>query len=266
MAKKKEKKKWEPPFGKCFLCGKESRLTLEHLPPQKTFNITKKLIIETDKNLNRDPFGDPPNGRIMQGGFGKYSLCERCNNITGDWYVKDYDHVARQADLIIQCAQGNPKLIYPIHLRPGPFIKQVVTMFVSVLGPGFTEEYQDIREWLLDREARFQDPRIRVYMYYNPTPWSRLEPKKLCIRAGGPMSNYGEFASYPFGFVMTFESGPPDLRLMEITGFANCPYDYETYWESQVPVLLPVYNPGTWWSVDQMEFYRQQYEQQNNAK
>ena len=60
--------------GICHICLEEKPLTFEHYPPSKSFNNGRVLI------------GD----KISQKGIGGYTLCEKCNNLTGGWYNNDF--------------------------------------------------------------------------------------------------------------------------------------------------------------------------------
>jgi hypothetical protein len=76
-------------IGQCCICGeKEVELSFEHVPPQKAYNDHR--IWETNiQELVRgkwDGQSIPAQGKWVQGGAGRYTLCERCNNVTGSWY------------------------------------------------------------------------------------------------------------------------------------------------------------------------------------
>jgi len=78
--------------GICRLCGKNTSLTFEHVPPQSAYNkhtkYYKQSIEEMMKvdNLLNHKF----KGKLYQGGIGYHSLCNDCNNFLGTHYVNSY--------------------------------------------------------------------------------------------------------------------------------------------------------------------------------
>ena len=74
--------------GICNICGANGPLSFEHTPPRSAFNDCKVLYSTADSYWNHGPGRDkPPIGRQFQRGYGRTSICERCNQTTGAWYV-----------------------------------------------------------------------------------------------------------------------------------------------------------------------------------
>ena len=90
-------------FGECHLCGKEGKLTFEHVPPKKANNnerarlLTGREIFNIDKNKK----GKSLRYINQQQGAGWYSLCAECNNNTGDWYASEYIKFANNIGYIL---------------------------------------------------------------------------------------------------------------------------------------------------------------------
>ena len=78
--------------GICCICGQETELTFEHIPPRAAFNHFSLKLYDFWGYLlsNRTRYNQ------LQKGAGMYSLCERCNNLTGEWYGAAYAEFAVQ--------------------------------------------------------------------------------------------------------------------------------------------------------------------------
>lgn len=147
--------------GVCCICGKDTKLTFEHIPPRAAFNhFGLKLYDYLDFILR-----DNTRYKQTQKGAGKYSLCSSCNNQTGEWYGSAYAEFARQGmhyyKMKTQGLVYVPYTIYPLRV-----LKQIVSCFASVNGPLWCQQHPQIREFLLNPyERRFvSDIDIRMYM------------------------------------------------------------------------------------------------------
>lgn len=189
---------------------------------------------------------DGVRGETRQGGAGEYTLCDSCNSTTGGWYADDYVH-------FVECAMQsmrNPILVrrdsrefvdvlfhdvYPLRI-----VKQVVTMFASVIGPGFAESNPELARFVLDKERRGLDRRhIGIYCYVwqgsmqrraGVTGWMSLAGNSLKHRV------LAEFSTIPFGYVLEFEP-KGGTGLWDITDFANLfSYDSTSTFTWRVPI------------------------------
>jgi hypothetical protein len=59
--------------GICHLCGREDRLSYEHVPPRAAFNSRPLVATALDELLGMS--GNLPKGQIFQRGAGAYTLC-----------------------------------------------------------------------------------------------------------------------------------------------------------------------------------------------
>src|ERR1700730_14840194 len=83
-------------FGTCHLCGTQGKLSFEHVPPDSAFNDQRILRTSFEQMLaNEHP--DEFKGQQQQRGAGGYTLCEKCNNDTGLWYVPAFTSWSQQA-------------------------------------------------------------------------------------------------------------------------------------------------------------------------
>jgi hypothetical protein len=90
-------------------------------------------------------------------------------------------------------------------------------------------------------------------MFYTIGERSRSAGISAIVRPGGNSAILSEITFPPFGFVMAFESDPPDSRLFDISEFSRFRY-YDFH---SIPMRLPVlpiytYYPGDYRSEDEI--------------
>jgi hypothetical protein len=243
----------KPLIGECRLCGAVTELSFEHVPPRSAFNDrpivdpdVKKLIESHDISIL-----DRLSGKTQQRGAGGYTLCTSCNNQTGKWYGPAYAGWAYQGYDILSQARGEPTLLYPFHLFPLRVFKQIVCMFFSANGPGFRAANQELVRFVLNRDHKYIDPKIRIFAYYTNSGRSRqagitgmLELDELNM--GVARSHvFSEISFPPFGYILAANSPPPDRRLVDISFFAQFGYNDWVDISLRLPVL-PIYSwlPG----------------------
>ena len=158
----------KPHYGTCHICGVYDKLSFEHIPPEKAFNDKPILKAEFNSLIESD-FGFNPikGGRIQQRGIGGYTLCESCNVKTGGWYADDFVEWCYQGFLFLKRTEGKVSMKLPYHIFPLRVLKQIVTMFFSINGPSFRDQYPDLVKFVLDRERKYLNPRIRIYIFHN---------------------------------------------------------------------------------------------------
>jgi hypothetical protein len=78
----------KPIIGTCHICSTYRKLSYEHVPPESAFNDTKLRKFGFQQIFGVEP-GELPQkgGKVEQRGAGGYTLCERCNNLTGNGMV-----------------------------------------------------------------------------------------------------------------------------------------------------------------------------------
>lgn len=238
-------KKWQD--GPCHICGEHGKLTFEHVPPKSAFNDTpvtratfEQALAALEERADKDLRG-LKKGLIQQQGMGAYTLCQQCNNTTGDWYARHFADWCIQAMIILERTGGRPSLVYLNYLRPLPILKQIVTMFFSVNSERFAAANPDLVRFVLNRESQFLPPRFRFFAYYT-LGMMRTVGVTAMLTLGGDTKVVSEIAAPPLGYVMTIDSGPPDPRLFEITHF--CRYGYYEVVQAEIRAsVLPVATP-----------------------
>ena len=220
-----------PVAGICRLCGAEGALSFEHSPPRSAFNNRPVIAIPFTEAIHLGPDARPK-GKVQQRGAGRHSFCGRCNNLTGHWYGSSF---------VEWCYSSLPSLfrsrgrvtnapIFPLRV-----IKQIVTMFFSHEGERFHACNPELVHFVLNRDEKHLPKRYRVFLYAN---WEgRLRATGLLARASiGPGRSifFSEITYPPFGYVITFDSPPPDYRLCDVSHFSAFSYT------DQIIMTLPL--------------------------
>ena len=239
-------------FGRCALCGNETELTYEHIPPRKAFNWFPAKTVTGAAYINsiapeRKPWdfsGLPYNN--TQRGTGAISICRQCNNDTGTWYGDEYIRFVHGFHYLMQKEQpkaGMTMYVEEATFRPLSVLKQIVSMFCS-LNKEATEDprFKLLREFVLDKTSTaFPKKRFRIGMYLFSSGIQRMAPISVRLLTGDNeprIEVLSEIATYPVGFILYFD--PDDMVEMpcpDISGFCDCRYDEEC----RVQIALPVY-------------------------
>ncbi len=239
-----------PVTGQCHLCGGFGKLSFEHSPPEKAFNDDSILYAKMQALLAGGDI-DALTGELHQRGAGAYTLCESCNNHTGSWYGAAFVSLAKQGMQYLQTAKAAGYYMnLSFKIQPLRVIKQVICMFMSANGPKFQEAQPELARFVLNRRARHLPSHVRVYAFFTISDRSRsCGVSGLLTGFDGASKKHllSEITFPPFGFVLTFDSPPPDNRLTDITYFA----DNFAYEDKPCPVwlrlpVLPIYTffPG----------------------
>lgn len=233
-------------IGECSICLKDKPLSYEHVPPRNAFNSASVIGVGFDQAMKLKPWENIRHGKIKQQGAGFESLCEQCNNSTGDWYADDYTSWTLQAHRWLERVELDPN-VWPIFGGyPLRFIKQAATIMLSMLGPDFTRAHPHLRRFVLERQRRYMGPELRVYAYYNTSKNRARYSGVPMVKGGfdgGGLSVYAEVAKYPFGLVFALNGLPPDDRLVDITDLTQYGYDdfaVRLLRMPSFPVVLPM--------------------------
>lgn len=226
-------------IGHCSICGVEGKLSFEHVPPRSAFNNHPVFVANIKELIGRwDGELKSVKGKIHQLGSGDYTLCEKCNNKTGAWYGNAFADWAYQSFRVLSFSRGEPTLYYQFRIFPLRVVKQIVCMFFSANGPIFRTIHPDLVKFVLNREARYLKPEIRIYTYYNLSPVSRQSSVTGLLNIEKQqVHTFSEIAYFPLGYLMTLESNVPDNRPVDISFFANYSYDDWKEFSFQIPVL-----------------------------
>jgi hypothetical protein len=181
----------------------------------------------------------PTKGLIQQQGSGAYTLCSKCNNNTGAWYVSDFARWCRQAmNVLTRSGCEEHQSIYFQDIYPIRILKEVVTMFFSI---NYTmhEVQPDLVRFVLDKERTTLPPKFRFFVYLTRSPRCRYVNVVGLLKLDSPHKTHlvSEINRPPLGYVMTIDSPAPDNRLFEITHFAHYHYDDRKTMTLKLPML-----------------------------
>lgn len=205
--------------GICRLCKNSKELSFEHIPPKVAFNKNTRYysIPHQDVLTDPNPLEYKPKGMIHQGGLGYYSLCRGCNSFLGTHYVKDFAKWANIGMDINSKYTFNYAEILMEKVNPLFILKQIISMFICMNQPWFTEEYAELLDFVKDPGNRYLPERYKLYTYMNDEGQVRTW--------GWVQTNIygalGEFTFPPFGYVLTLNEGYTAPNLTNITSFKN---------------------------------------------
>ena len=241
MAKKKV-------FGKCHLCGNETQLSFEHVPPRAAFNSQRTNMARGEQIFKSLGKADIENikTKIYQRGSGDYTLCIKCNNKTGRWYGRAYIDWVYQAAYILKYTSNNPTLKYPYRIFPLQVIKQIICMFFSANGVEFRNQHPSLAAFVLNKERRYIDSKIKILVYYNPTVVSRQTGLSVIIKDITNIELISEISYFPFGYVMLFDDSNFFKHLVNISFFSK--YEYSSW--KEFFMAFPTHEIYTWMPGD----------------
>ncbi len=208
-----------------MICGNNGVLSYEHIPPKGALNSKSKLVQNHEHLLEES---NPKFGKsgVLRKGFGKYCLCEKCNNFLGANYVNDY------IDFVNQCIHQydeailiNEFKVLEFNIKPLNIFKQITAMFLCLNEHAFTKDDKEIiKRFLLEKENRTFIENHNIYIY---NTFSSLDKWIGCqtLYRNGTVVSCSEIAYKPFGFQFTFNSNPTDLSFQTINDFINFDID-----------------------------------------
>jgi hypothetical protein len=216
--------------GYCRICRRYGDLSFEHIPPERAFN-DKRQVFETIQNALRQT------GRrktIIQQGLGAYSLCAKCNNDTGSWYGGAFVDWSQQGFVWYEKLGGKSSLYLPFTIKPLNVIKQVLTMALAMSVDTPTNYYDEVAQFILNREQKYLPPRYKVHVYFNVQGQPRFESNLVVMNVEAMAASYieAEVALPPFGYcittpVRTITSLADNRGLYDITWFSRFDYNYQ---------------------------------------
>lgn len=230
--------------GICHICGKNTDLTFEHIPPNKAYNdhIVKMYNGEDFLGNGKKPWDfENTKYKYSQRGSGLYSLCKNCNNITGKWYANEYIKISNSILEYILNNGSEKATGYEFKIKnfyPLRFFKQVFSMFASTFSEQFISQNIELKKFLLDKDYNILDTnKYRISIYILKTTknaWTGInilgDSNKNTIR------KVANLDLFPLGF--EFEINPmEESDNVDISQFANN-YKYDD--KIDLKIVLPV--------------------------
>ena len=206
------------------------------IPPKKAFNNTRARSIEGDEILKlitdetRMPW--ETNGlkyTPKQRGMGIYSLCQKCNNLTGEYYGTEYLKFANTIHMlfpeILQKIKNGNSNVVGIDIQginPLLFAKQVLSMFCSTC-PNITKQDPNIIKLLLDKEKTGLDSKkYKLSMFLLKDYRIGYTGIQAMYITGVGTRLLATIDAYPFGFVLEFDPNDKiEAPELDITSFFN---------------------------------------------
>jgi hypothetical protein len=234
----------------CRICGKVTNLSYEHVPPKAVGNDGRVEMLGFDAWLSRDdPGGENVRGTISQRGSGAYSLCRECNTRAGELYVPEFTRwhnvgaeVLTERDLaVLDSRMDNIWVDLEMEgVRPGRFMKQVVTMLLAIAPGGFAASNPELAEYARDPEKLGLPSKYKLYMALYAGPLARFDGGAMRIKAGpngvGPGVMILELAYPPFAYVLAIDEPEPSVETCDVTNLTDLAIDAET--ETRMTLLL----------------------------
>lgn len=215
-------------------------LSFEHVPPQKAFNDARVMRLDIDHLMERMSKGEGGMSELLDGtkeiyeqrGSGAFTLCQKCNNDTGAWYVGEYVKFTR--NLFFLCGKIPPGhgATVVTRIKPLRVLKQILVMFCSANGPRFARKQSSLVRYLLNKESRDYPHGIEVLAGLFDVNNSRLTRQHglsglISSDNEGPII-MSEISYPPFVFVLTANGSiSPDERLQPITFMRDVGYNDE---------------------------------------
>jgi hypothetical protein len=213
--------------GECSVCGNIGRLSYEHIPPRSAFN-NKPIQIQNHINLFEKESFLFGKGTRLNKGLGAYTLCEPCNNNSGEWYAKDYADFANQAMTQMKTQDfTNGLLSFQFEIKPLNIIKQVMMMFFSANKGSILSSDKELVDFVMKKENLTLPEKYRIYLYYTLSSHRRMNGNFTIRTENGQNSNLSEINFLPFGFVLAIDSPPPNRFMVDISDFSKMHYNKE---------------------------------------
>ncbi len=210
--------------GRCRICGQNKELTFEHVPPKSAFNSSPIRIQEYEHLVNS---GSPLYGKSKRSnkGFGQYTLCQSCNNSTGQWYAKDFAQFVKQGMDILTNSDKKSRWIFGTYdIKPLNVLKQIMVMFMVADKSDFLLSDRNLSEYILEKENTALPSRYKVFIYSNYSSRKRMFGIMASMKIGAGIQTWSEISFEPFGYMLAVDSESAHPNMLDITGFSQ--YDY----------------------------------------
>jgi hypothetical protein len=250
-------------IGVCHLCGQNGKLSFEHVPPEAAFNDQRVLESDIHKligsvDLVKDL--ESPKGRFNQRGAGRHTLCESCNNNTGDWYARSYVQFVRQLYPLCHAVSAGTAVTVECTIRPLDVFKQMLVMFCSASPPTFAQKHPRLIRFLLNRESRDADDQQLFLALYDFKNSFGLRQAGLTGRIDGHGAShlFAEISFPPLNIVMSASGGSPDPKLFEVTWFKQFAHRQEARVRLTLNSLaVTTYFPADYRTIDELKAHVQ---------
>jgi len=214
----------EQDASRCRVCGREAGLTFQHPAPESVRDDDPAKLFALDGWLARGA-GLP----------GPYTLCDECSAGAAEWYLPEYAEWCRIARDAIARGRSDFELNREADpswtseelwdVRPGAFLKQVVTMLLAIAPARFVREHPELGRYARDPRRTGLPGRYHFYLSLYRGPFTRLVGYSAQLNVVTNRSEeLVELAYAPFSCVLSL-AGPASIETTEISEFAQFPVD-----------------------------------------
>jgi hypothetical protein len=163
---------------------------------------------------------------------GPYTLCEGCSANAAEWYLPEFRRWLRMGEDLIARGPSDGDLNAEERatwtsselgeVRPGRFMKQVVTMLLAIAPPGFLNSgHVDLGEYARDPRRTGLPPRYQFYLTLFRGPYARFVGYSAQRnQATGRTEELIELAYPPFSCVLSL-AGDAAIETTNVTGFTE---------------------------------------------
>jgi hypothetical protein len=223
---------------RCRLCGTSDDLSFEHVPPKSAFNRDRAEMLGLDAWLEREKSTARPGrrGTISQRGSGVRTLCRTCNSRAGRLYVPEMARWVRNAlcdnrEVVDEADTAVSTLGIGLNIkevRPGRFVKQMVTMLLAIAPSSIPEGYPGLAAYARDPGVTAFPDGMSLYRNFYLGPISRFVGSAAVVRETAKATYAVTELAYPpfaYALVMGEPADAPALPYCDITSFAAAPID-----------------------------------------
>lgn len=245
--------------GVCRLCGKTTKLSFEHVPPQSIFNDQPVKQYDGNEVLKR--ILDFENGKIryknMQRGSGGFFLCESCNSYTGTKYNTVFKEVAGDIGNLILQNTTNDTTGICVETKPikwNRFFKQVMTMFVDVSDLCINDN--ELKNYILDENStKFDSDKYKVFCY--TTNFKKYKPSKIIGRLEIDTFDLlgAEISAFPLGFLLLVDEKKGLHQRVDLEEFSYIGLDitdfatFDCDCEYKIDAIIPLHRIDNYESI-----------------
>ncbi|MDO4871981.1 MAG: hypothetical protein Q4A27_00925 [bacterium] len=222
-------------IGKCRICGKEAKLTKEHIIPRSSIHKMNKVYYSDQllKSLDNQPL----RYNSFQNGYNKTTLCKKCNSKVGYLYDKSlidffdtlnramYKSIPKEPTLKESASERGIFMMKIQSFKPNNIARGLLAKFCSIVDFDMAEVIPDIAKILLG---------VRGYIennYIFPTTIS------IGVEDGGDIRCFSgiELGHLGVYFVKNGNKGPEGT--VDITDWFTYKYDQECSAEYNFPII-----------------------------
>jgi hypothetical protein len=140
-------------YGRCRICARFRQLTREHVPPASAFNDRGYLQHYIDE-VRKSELLQWQTKEVNANGIYVFSLCEECNNKTGQRYGSAYLEFVTAFCSVAQPNNANISPSVNVSIFPARVLKQAVSMILSTSNAESFRGYEPFCNPLAEADAR----------------------------------------------------------------------------------------------------------------